>query len=1838
MFWANVVITTLRNPDGTLRGFSKITRDLTERRAAEETARRLVAEQAARTAAEAAQALIHAREQQLRLFVEHAPAAVAMFDREMRFLLASRRWVAEYHLEGTPLAGRSFRDVLPEAPADWDDIHRRCLSGATERRDEDRIVHPSGAVNWIRWEALPWINAEGEIGGILVFSEDFTERKRAEEELRQQREWRSVTLASIGDAVIATDAVGNVTYLNGIAEQLTGWTSGDAAGQPLDKVFVILNEMTRKVVENPVTKVLREGIIVGLGNHTILIARDGTERPIDDSAAPIRDSLGEIIGVVLIFRDVTDNRRAENALRESEARKSAVFAAALDCIITCDHRGTVLEFNPAAERTFGYRRDEILGKELCELIVPPGYRERHRQGLARYLETGEGPILGKRLELPALRADGTEFPAELTISLIPHTGTPLFTAYLRDISDIKRTERQRNARLAVTQALTDAQGIDEGVDAVLRGVCENLDWAVGSLWILEDDLELVCHQTWNRIGTAAAEFVESTQNRTFLRGQGLPGRVWDSHQTVWIGELADATDFTRQTFALRAGLHSAVAWPIQIDDQFLGVLEFLMHRKETFDPSLVEILGTVAGSVGQFLKRKRTEAGLRDQTETAETLNRINNLLTQQLDLQKLLQVVTDESTRLSGAQFGAFIPNTLDQHGDDEGLAVVSGIEAGTRDPLTAVRIEELFTPGFLAGGILRLHDIHEDSHLNTACFQWSLPEGHPPLASYLAVPVVARSGDVLGGLFFGHSSPGVFTSQHERLLAGVASQAAVAIDNARLYQNAQSTADRLNLAMTAASLGDWSWDATRDLVTLSDRTAEIFGIPASQLLTWKAFLALLHESDRERVRAEIERAIAERSPYDVQYRVLRPDGESIWMQALGRALYDSQDRVIGIHGVVHDISDRKQLEESLRTSEERFRGLMEQAPFGIQVFDPEGRTIRVNHAWETLWGIPFATLAGRSIFDDPQLEAQGVIPQLRRAFAGEPAFIPPISYDPRQNLADLPSNLAAERWVSAVAYPLKDAADNVVEVVLVYEDITDRRRAQVALRESEEKLRLMADTIPQLAWMTRPDGSVFWYNRRWFEYTGTTFDEVEGWRWQSLIHPDALPPALERWKHSLTTGEPFDMVFPIRGVDGRYRPFLTRVNALRNDSGEILYWFGTNTDVAELRQAREALASSEERLRLALNAGRMGVWDWNIRTGSLKWSESLELVYGLEPGTFGGTLNDFERLIHPDDRNEVVIALRQAIENEDDVELEFRNVRDDGRVRWIAATGRVFPGSDDSPLRMIGVGLDITQRKRAEQTSRFLADASAALALIVDFDSSLQRLAGLAVPHFADWAIVDVVEDRELRRVAIKNTDSDEVRRAQDLGFEFPLHPSEAGGTWDVIQSGRAYLSPALDLPPDAESTTPSIAQQFALRSGISVPLMSRGKTIGALTFLIARSTHRYDETDLAVAQDLANRAAIAIENAQLYRELREADVRKDEFLATLAHELRNPLAPIRNGLQVLRLSGSSTETARETRAMMERQLNQMVRLVDDLLDVSRITRNKLELRKDRVLLGAVIQSAIETSRPLIEQFRHRLTVNLSPLPVALDADPVRLAQVFSNLLNNSAKYTEPGGKIELEASVKDGVAIVHVRDNGLGIPADAMPRLFQMFSQVDRNMQRAEGGLGIGLTLVRRLVEMHGGTVEAHSDGPGRGSVFTVTIPVVRESSTSLHPAQLPEAASSSRRRILVVDDNHDSAQSLSMMLSLMGNETQIASDGLAAVAAATSFQPDLIFLDIGLPKLNGYEACRRIREVDLARRPVIVALTGWGQDEDRRRSQEAGFDHHLVKPVDIADLNSILQRHA
>jgi PAS domain S-box-containing protein len=559
---------------------------------------------------------------------------------------------------------------------------------------------------------------------------------------------------------------------------------------------------------------------------------------------------------------------------------------------------------------------------------------------------------------------------------------------------------------------------------------------------------------------------------------------------------------------------------------------------------------------------------------------------------------------------------------------------------------------------------------------------------------------------------------------------------------------------------------------------------------------------------------------------------------------------------------------------------------------------------------------------------------------------------------------------------------------------------------------------------------------------------------------------------------------------------------------------------------------------------------------------------------------------------------------------------------------------GADGEVEAVAGTTRDVTESRRAEtvlqaqvERERLLCESAGVLLTTDDPDAMLRKLFARVAPHFGIDAYFNfMVEDgaNALLLESCLGVGEETMRALKRIEFGQAICGA-------VAVCGEPIVASHIQHSDDVRA---ALVRGLGIRVYACHPLIAEGQLLGTLSFA-SRTRDSFDEDEIEFLRTITRYVTVAYERARLVRELRATDRKKDDFIALLAHELRNPLAPLRNGLQVMRLAASDSRAVGAAREMMDRQLGHMVRLIDDLLDVSRISRNKLELRRAVVPLDEVIRNAVETARPAIEGARHQLSISLPSEPVLLDGDLTRLAQVFSNLLTNSAKYTEAGGAIAIHATREPAGIAISVRDNGIGIPSDALPTIFDMFSQVDRSFERSAGGLGIGLALVRGLVEMHGGTVIAESAGVGKGSVFTVHLPVPNAAIHAPH-GDVPEpvAHAGIARRVLVADDNVDSAGSMQIMLELLGYEVRVAHDGLDACAIAESFRPDVVLMDVGMPRVDGHEATRRIRAQPWGDAMVIVALTGWGQEHDRVQSKQAGCDHHLVKPVELSVLRQLL----
>jgi PAS domain S-box-containing protein len=1174
---------------------------------------------------------------------------------------------------------------------------------------------------------------------------------KANAALQAERDRFQITLASIGDAVIVTDLTGQVTMLNRVAEALTGWPGHEAIGRPLGDVFPITNEETGQQVENPVARVLREGTVVGLANETVLTARDGTQRPIDDSIAPVKDEDGRVLGCVLVFHDVTEKRQTERELRSSRSRLSAVIDNSPAVVFVKDGEGRHLLVNRPFEQEVGRSSDQIIG-QTDEMIFGAEIASRFRE-------------------------------------------------------------------------------VDRHI------------LATGATKVFEESFEVAGH------------------TRTFLTSK----------------------------FPLRD--------------------------------------------------------------------------------------------------------------------------------------------------------------------------PGGQPVAVCGIAVNITDRK-------------------QAERDL--------------RLSR------DRLDLVVNSSGIGLWYCDLPFDKLVWNARVKEHFGLTPDAEVTIQTFYERLHPDDRERTRQAIEQAIREHSDYDIEYRTVGLDGRQRWIRAIGRTSYDESGVPIRFDGITVDNTGRKRLEEELHESEARLAAIVNHSPACIFVKDLKGRYLLANRA--------LAQLAGRRTEEflgctDADFFPAEVAKQFRQDDTNVFTGGQPLVYE-----ESFPHRGATVTYLT-VKFPLVDSRGHAYAVCGIATDITANRRAERALRESEERFRLMADNIPALAWMAQPDGYIFWYNRRWYEYTGSQTKQMVGWGWQSVLDPAEVPKVMERWKASLALGEPFEMVFPLRRSDGVFRKFLTRIVPLREADGAIRYWFGTNTDITEIRAAEEGLRQRVERLRL-LNESAV-------------------------------------HLLHADNPDDMVRGLFQQVNAHLGVDTYFNFMLDES------------------------------------------GDAL-----------HLESCAGIS--------------DEEARKIA-------RLEFGQSICGTVALERQPIVAT-NIQQSDDAKAQ---------------LVKSFGVASYACSPLLSGDRLLGTLSFA-SHTRNRFKDDELEFIRTLSHYVTLAFDRLRLVKELRDADRRKDEFLAMLAHELRNPLAPIRNALQILRMRNTDGVTAARIREMMERQLQHLVRLVDDLLDVSRIMRNKIELRKEVVDLRQVVERAEEIARPVIDAQGHELSVSLPPEPLFVEGDSVRLAQAASNLLSNAAKFTERSGRVWLTLEREGSEAVLRVRDNGVGIPPELLRRVFDLFEQGDRSVARTQGGLGIGLTLVKRLVEMHGGSVAAFSEGQSKGSEFIVRLPITLPPGIGRGDAPAGDTkVQSRRRRVLVVDDNVDAAESLTIVLRLLGHDVRAAPDGPSGLEVVRTYQPELVLLDIGLPGMDGYEVARRMRLMPEGRSVRLVAVTGYGQEEDRRRAHDAGFDCHLTKPVNPQALEQLLE---
>lgn len=898
----------------------------------------------------------------------------------------------------------------------------------------------------------------------------------------------------------------------------------------------------------------------------------------------------------------------------------------------------------------------------------------------------------------------------------------------------------------------------------------------------------------------------------------------------------------------------------------------------------------------------------------------------------------------------------------------------------------------------------------------------------------------------------------------------------------------------------------------------------------------------------------------------------------------FDAEGRAATIQATGVDITERKQAELDLVESEARLRLALEAAHAGVWSMDLEHGWSRCSPELAILYGyspemFPSYERWIARVHPDDRERLQGGLDRYINSesvsFQGEFRIVHPEK---------------GVRWMLDMARAERDANGKALRLYGVTMDITERKRGEDALRESERRFRYLADAVPTLVWAASENGELSYVNRSWINYTGYDLEQCRELGWEGILHPEDQQTIGPLWGSTLPEIDSREGEARIRRADGEYRWHYFKMVRLDVEESGASGWHGASLDVHEHRKIEQAMRDSEGLFHMIADMAPIMLWITEVDGKCSFLSKGWYDFTGIAPDRAIGW--GWTEAIHPDDRAETKALFLSATHERSEYERDYRMRRFDGEYRWVFDRGRSRFSPTGEFLGFIGSIVDIHERTEAEarlreseERFRTLADNMSQLSWMADqngrlvwFNRRWYEFTGASEKRSVNWGWVKYLHP-DHRHSVIRR-----IQHSWDTGEQwedtFPLRDRHGKYHW--------FLSRALPIR-DEEGT---ITRWFG--------------------------TH----TDVT-AQWEAEEA------------LRIANQRKNEFLATLAHELRNPLAPLRNGLEIMQLAALDPEVINKARDMMERQLEHMVRLIDDLLDLSRISRGKIRLDQRLVDLTEVISQAVEISRPRIEAQALDFYLKLPDEKCCVLADPTRLSQVFANLLNNSAKFTQRGGAIWMTVEIVEGKARVCVKDNGIGMPRELVPEVFEMFAQGERSLDTAQGGLGVGLSLVKGLVEMHGGCVQAYSGGPGLGSEFTVTLPLADVGPPE--EAKQPEPVMSvppEHHRVLVVDDNSDSALSMATMLELLGNETRTANDGVEALAAAADFRPDIVLLDIGMPKLNGYEVAKRLRKEEWGKDLLLVAVTGWGQDEDQRRSRDAGFDLHLVKPATLEDIQELL----
>jgi len=1051
------------------------------------------------------------------------------------------------------------------------------------------------------------------------------------------------------------------------------------------------------------------------------------------------------------------------------------------------------------------------------------------------------------------------------------------------------------------------------------------------------------------------------------------------------------------------------------------------------------------------------------------------------------------------------------------------------------------------------------------------------------------------------------------------------------RILETLSASEANFRRLFESAAVANCEVDAATDrIVRANRRYCDLVGYSAAELTGGMTWLDLTHPEDRAQTLASAQPIKREQQAFfEVEKRYVRKDATVVWVHVAGTLLKELSGQPARILGAVYDITKRKHAERALHNATQRLAATLESIADGLIVLDRDWRYTFCSATAAKLLGMSREDLLGACFWDlVPRAESTRFFDEFQRAaLTQQPTYF--------EDLYPRP----VDKWFECHCYPSEEG------LTVYFRDVSERRRHADARRATEDRYRLLADTMQQGVVHHNAQGEIIAMNPAAERILGRTREDSLGRtsaqferatiREDGSIFAGADHPAMR----ALASGEPqrgvVMGVFQERTADYAWIK-IDAVPLVASGEARPSEVYTIFEDITDKRANEEARRRLTDELQIVLDAAPVPIWivhDAAARhvTGNRFADEMLGVPHGTNVTKLPA--EDAPAVRYQVLRDGLPVPLdelpaRRAMQSGTVVtNQELTVITADGRRLSLLLGATPLFDAEGRVRGAVTAGSNITDKKRSEEELQRVANV---------LHDDKERLASV-INSIEDEVWFTDVDGRVTLANPTAKREFGAIEGSNVRALAAGLVVLRADGSPLPVEESAQVRALAGAPVRDEELVMMPRTQEFRHRQVSAVPVRdASGKIVGVVS----------------VVRDITDRK-------RTEESLREADRRKDEFLAMLSHELRNPLAPIRNAAEMLGSPAIAPERLQWAQGVIQRQVKHMALLLDDLLDAARITQGKLALKRERITLESIIDAAVEAARPLFDEKRHELVVNVPSEAVLLDADPLRMAQVVSNLLTNAAKYTDPGGHIELAASARAGQLRLSVKDDGIGIAPESLRDVFAMFSQVERGSERSEGGLGIGLALVHGIVELHSGRVAVASPGVGRGTEFTVLLPLLDAGSTDAEfarraaaapaaaipgtraaaPATAPATVSATKqtsRRVLVADDNQDAADTLAMILELAGHEVRVAHDGRAALALAAEFRPEVALLDLGMPELSGYELATALRREAWGRDMQLIALTGWGQDGDRQRAEGAGFDLHLTKPVDPGVIEGLLRR--